>query len=310
LLRQVGSAVGTRLPVESPGDGAKQLPARGWIDSGDVGPSGPPKTDYELAFGGNVSPTSGVMVPRRIVQTWPQGISAQFAALVDGDSGEILWGRDAHGQVAPASLTKIITTLVALDRTHLTDRVPIQVDSRTMWDSTVMGLTPGENLSVETLLYGMMLPSGNDAAIAIAQHVAGSESGFAELMNAKAAELGLVDSHFVNPHGLDAAGHYSSPYDLDSFARLGMSNPVFARLAGARHYDGEGYSMNNLNRLLGLYPKADGVKVGYTDNAGRAIVASATQDGHRLFVALLRSYNPTPEAQALLEWGFKGFVWP
>src|SRR5437868_5593822 len=147
-------------------------------------------------------------------QAWPQGISAQYAVLVDGDSGEILWGRNAHGEVAPASLTKIITALVALDRVRLTDQVTVQVDSRTMWDSTVMGLTPGETVSMETLLFGLMLPSGNDAAIAIAQYVAGSEPAFVDLMNAKAAELGLVDSHFVNSHGLDADGHYSSPFDL------------------------------------------------------------------------------------------------
>jgi D-alanyl-D-alanine carboxypeptidase len=287
-----------------------RLPLRGWVEATEVGPSGRPNPEYELAWGGNVSPTSGVPVPRRTVQAWPQGISAQLAVLVDGESGEILWGRNAHGEVAPASLTKVVTSLVALDRTRLTDRVRVQVDSRTMWESTVMGLTPGENVSMETLLFGLMLPSGNDAAIAIAQQVAGSESAFAELMNAKAAELGLTNSHFVNPHGLDADGHYSSPFDLCIFARAGMQNPTFARLAATRRYDGEGYTLYNLNRLLATYPKADGVKVGYTDAAGRAIVASATQDGHRVFATLIRSYNPVPEAQALLEWAFKGFAWP
>lgn len=309
VFRVLGSQVDGRLPVEYPGDGISVLPARGWVDAADVGPSGRPNPEYELASGGGVNPATGVAIPRRVVQAWPQGISAEFAALVDGDSGALLWGRNAHGQVAPASLTKIVTTLVALDRARLTDRVTVNVDSRVMWESTVMGLTPGENLSMETLLYGLMLPSGNDAAIAIAQYIAGSESAFAELMNAKAAELGLTDSHFVNPHGLDAPGHYSTPFDLCMFARVGMRNPVFARLAAARHYEGEGYSLTNLNRLLFVYPKADGVKVGYTDNAGRAIVASATQDGHRVYVALLRSANPVAEAQALLEWAFRGFVW-
>jgi D-alanyl-D-alanine carboxypeptidase len=172
-----------------------------------------------------------------------------------------------------------------------------------------MGIEPGENLSMETLLYGMMLPSGNDAALQIATQVAGSEARFADLMNAKTAELGLVDSHWVNSHGLDADGHYTSPYDLCELARFGMRNPVFQKLAGTRRYEAEGYILLNLNRLLQVYPKADGVKVGYTDNAGRAIVGSATQDGHRVFVAILRSWDPVGEAQALLEYAFKGFSW-
>jgi hypothetical protein len=308
-FRQIGIQSGSRIMVEYPGDGISVLPARGWVDAANLGPGGPPKPEYILANGGNVSPSSGVAVPRRIAQAWPQGISAQFAAVVDGESGEVLWGRDAHGEVAPASLTKIITSLVALDRSRLTDRVTVQVDSRTMYESTVMGLTPGENLSMETLLFGLMLPSGNDAALAIAQQVAGSEPAFADLMNAKATQLGLVNSHFVNPHGLDANGHDSSAYDLIAFARAGMRDPTFARLAGTRRFDGDGHTLYNLNRLLDMYPKADGIKVGYTDNAGRAIVASATQDGRRVYCALLRSYNPTAEAQALLEWTFRGFVW-
>src|SRR5205085_11429774 len=120
----------------------------------------------------------------------------------------------------------------------------------------------------------------------------------------------LAPSPFVTARGLDAAGPSSRPSALPSFARAGMPTPAFVRLAATRHWDGEGYSLDNLNRLLAAYPKADGVKVGFTDNAGRAIVASATQDGHRLYAVLVRSGNPVPEAQALLEWAFNGFRWP
>jgi hypothetical protein len=309
-FRLIGPTDGKRLQVEYPGDGVASLPMRGWVDAVDVGPSGRPNPDWELAKGGDVNPLTGIAAPRRVVQAWPQGISAQFAALVDGESGELLWGRNANGQVAPASLTKVITSLVALDRAKLSDRVTVDVDSRLMWESTVMGLTPGENLSMETLLFGLMLPSGNDAALAIARAVAGSDAAFVDLMNTKAKELELSNSHFANPHGLDADGHYSSPYDLAIFARDGMRDPTFLRLASSRQYTGEGYNLHNLNRLLDLYPKADGVKVGYTDAAGRAIVASATQDGHRVYAVLLRSNGPVPEAQSLLEWAFNGFAWP
>ena len=309
-FRLIGSATGKRLQVEYPGDGVASLPMRGWIEAADVGPAGRPNPDWELAKGGDVNPLTGIAAPRRVVQAWPQGISAQFAALVDGESGELLWGRNANGRVAPASLTKIITSLVALDRAKLSDRVDVNVDSRVMWESTVMGLTPGENLSMETLLFGLMLPSGNDAALAIARAVSGSDAAFVDLMNTKAKELELSNSRFANPHGLDADGHYSSPYDLSIFARDGMRDPTFLRLASTRQYTGEGYNLHNLNRLLDLYPKADGVKVGYTDAAGRAIVASATQNGHRLYAVLIRSNGPVPEAQALLEWAFNGFTWP
>jgi hypothetical protein len=308
-LRVLSSQTGGRIPVDYPGDGSAQLPQHGWVNAEDVGPSGPPTPDFVLASGGYPSPNNGVMVPRRITQAWPVGISATYGAIIDGDSGELLWGRNAHGRIAPASLTKIMTALVALDHVSLSDRVNVTVDSHRMYESTIMGIEPGENLSMETLLYGMMLPSGNDAALQIATQVAGSEARFADMMNAKTAELGLVDSHWVNSHGLDADGHYTSPYDLCELARFGMRNPVFQKLAGTRRYEAEGYILLNLNRLLQAYPKADGVKVGYTDNAGRAIVGSATQDGHRVFVAILRSWDPVGEAQALLEYAFKGFSW-
>ena len=308
-VRLLGEQANGRLPVEYPGDGESKLPLRGWVQAADVGATGRPNPELELNAGGYVSPATGVPVPRRASAVWPRGISATFAVVVDGASGEILWGRNAHGRVAPASLTKIVTSLVALDRARLTDRVNVRFDTSRMWESTTMGLTPGETVSMETLLFGLMLPSGNDAALAIANHAAGSEPAFAELMNAKARELGLSDSHFVNPHGLDADDHYSSPFDLCMFARAGMRDPTFYRLASTRKYEAEGYALYNLNKLLGLYLLADGVKVGYTDNAGRAIVGSATQNGRRVYVALIRSQNPAPEAQALLEWAFKGYTW-
>src|SRR5439155_20112745 len=172
----------------------------------------------------------------------------------------------------------------------LSDRVSVHVDSRRMPDSTVMGLYPGEELTVEDLLYGLMLPSGNDAALALAEHVAGTREAFGELMNDKARSLGLTGSHFVNPHGLDADGHYSTPYDMAMLARAGLRDPTFRALSAAKMYEtprGKGYTLYNLNRLLWAYPGADGVKIGFTDAAGRAIVGSAVKDGHRVIVAMM-----------------------
>ncbi|HZT07830.1 MAG TPA: LysM peptidoglycan-binding domain-containing protein [Chloroflexota bacterium] len=250
--------------------------------------------------------------PRKVRDLSPGLISAEHAVVVDDESGEILWAKDANTPVPPASLTKIVTALVTLDHANLTDNVVVHVDSRKMTDSTVMGLYPGEQLTVEDLLYGMMLPSGNDAALALAQYVAGTKESFADLMNEKVRSLGLTGSHFVNPHGLDAAGHVASAYDMAMLAREGMRNPAFRSLAAARTYDtphGKGYSLSNLNQLLWRYPGADGVKIGFTDAAGRAIVGSATRDGHRVIVVALRSADTYADCSALLDWAFGSYSW-
>jgi D-alanyl-D-alanine carboxypeptidase len=233
--------------------------------------------------------------------------------VIDGDSGQILWAREANTPVAPASLTKIVTALVTLDHANLSDRVNIRVDSRRMPESTVMGIYPGEELTVEDLLYGLMLPSGNDAALALAEHVAGTRERFAELMNEKIRSLGFTGSQFVNPHGLDAKGHYSTAYDMAMLARDGMRNPVFRDLSAARSYatpNGKGYELGNLNQLLWRYPGADGVKIGFTNAAGRTIVGSAVHDGRRVYVALMRSNDIYQDSAALLNWVFDAFAWP
>ncbi|MPZ13174.1 MAG: LysM peptidoglycan-binding domain-containing protein [Chloroflexi bacterium] len=251
--------------------------------------------------------------PDQVRDVAPGPIGAEYAVAVDGESGEILWAREANSAVAPASLTKIVTALVVLDQARLSDSVTVHVDSRRMPESTVMGLEPDEELTVEDLLYGLMLPSGNDAAVALAEHVAGSVEAFVALMNGKVRSLGLTSTRMVNPHGLDAPGHVTSAYDMAMLAREGMRNPVFRELAMARSHEiprGKGYSLGNLNQLLWLFPGADGVKIGYTDAAGRAIVGSASQGGHRVFVTLMRSPNTYGDSAALLDWAFASFTWP
>lgn len=250
--------------------------------------------------------------PRKVRDIAPGWVSAEYAVVVDAESGQVLWARDAYTPVAPASLTKIVTALVALDHARLSDLVRVRVDSRLLTDSTVMGIFPGEELTVEDLLYGLMLPSGNDAALALAEHVAGTREAFAQLMNARGRSLGLTGSTFVNPHGLDAAGHLSSAYDMAMFARAGLRDPVFQALSAARVYEtprGKGYQLYNLNALLWRYPGADGVKIGYTDDAGRSIVGSATRDGHRVIVAMTRSSDHYADSATLLNWAFTAHEW-
>lgn len=250
--------------------------------------------------------------PRRIRDISPGWISAEHAVVIDAESGQILWARDANAPVAPASLTKILTAMLVLDHANLTDQVTVRVDSRRMPDSTVMGLRPGETLTVEDLLFGMMLPSGNDAALALADHVAGTAEAFADLMNEKVRSLGLTGSHFANPHGLDAPGHMSTALDMAMLTREAMGAPMFRELAAARSYEtprGRGYVVYNLNQLLWRYQGADGVKIGYTPDAGRAIVASATREGGRVYVAMMRSNDIYADSAALLDWAFASYNW-
>jgi D-alanyl-D-alanine carboxypeptidase len=250
--------------------------------------------------------------PRKVRDLSPGWVSAQYAVVVDGDSGQILWARDANTATPPASLTKIITALVVLDHANLGDTVVVGVDSRRMTGSTVMGVHPGDVLTVEDLLYGLMLPSGNDAALALAQHVAGTREAFVDLMNEKVRSLGLTGSQFVNPHGLDAPGHLSTAYDMAMLGREGMRNSIFQELAAARTYEtprGGGFELHNLNQLLWRYQDADGVKIGYTPAAGRTIVASATRGGHRVYVAAMQSNDIYADSAALLDWTFASYSW-
>ena len=299
-----------RAKLFDPGRGEGRLPGYVWANLQDFGPAGPPQPEFELAGSTALNPLTQRPTPERVGNVWPRIPSAEGVVVLDGDSGAVLYGKNAHARMAPASLTKILTAIVAIERGKAQDRVRVDVDSRTMYDNTVMGLTPGQTVSLETLLYGLMLPSGNDAALAIARYVGGSDAAFVALMNDKVRALGLTDSSFRNPHGWDEEGHVSSAYDLAMMARHGMQDPLFYSLSASRTWQAEGYVLWNLNRLLGQYPGADGVKVGYTDDAGRCLVASATRNGRRVFVTVMRSNDPTGESRMLLDYAFQNFRWP
>lgn len=294
------------------GRGEGKLPGVVWANLADFGPSGPPKYLYELAKGGNVDAASGRRAPERTAPGWPQTPTAESAVVVDGESGVVLYAKSAHTRLAQASTTKIMTAVVAIENGRLDDRVTVDVDSGQLYlttESTVMGLKPGQTVTLQTLLYGLMLSSGNDAAIAISKHVAGSEAKFVEMMNAKAKALGLRDTQFKNPHGLDADGHYSTAYDLAQLARYAMQNPTFATISSARRWSADGFDLWNLNKLLATYAGADGVKPGFTDNAGRCLVGSAVRDGRRVFVTVLHSEDTTADSKSLLDYTFDGFRW-
>ncbi len=272
----------------------------------------------------NVRPLSGPVMPkpsangpapvRRAGSPDPMPSTDRFIVM-DGASGAILFQQNSREPIAPASLTKIMTAILGIEHGKLDDYPKLDVNASDFSDSTVMGLESWFNVTLEDLLYGLMLPSGNDAAVAIARYAAGSEGAFVRLMNEKATWLGLQTTHFANPHGLDASDHYSSPYDMAVMARYGLQYPEFQKLAAARRYDirrsNIAYTIENLNPMLSAYPGADGVKIGYTDNAGRSIVASATRNGHRVIVAFMKSTaGLAPDASHLLDWAFAYHTWP
>lgn len=240
-------------------------------------------------------------------------ITASTAVVMDGDTGRVLYDLHAHEAMPPASTTKIMTAILALEQLPDLSRIVVSdIDAQTLVGSSVMGLRPGVPISLKGLLYGLMLPSGNDAAIELAEAVDGNDAAFVQRMNSMARALGLENTHFANPHGLDAPDHYMSAYDLARLADFAMANPEFARIVGTRDYHlapPYNYDLKNGNTMLGTYPGADGVKIGWTDAAGWTLVASATRNGHRVFAVVLHSADRNADASALLDWAFRAYQW-
>lgn len=239
----------------------------------------------------------------------PPRIRGKAAAVIEASCGALLYGRNANVRRAPASLAKIATALVAVEQADVSRIVDVRVNSALMvasTGSTVMGLEPGLRMSMRDLLYGLLLPSGNDAAIAIAEEAAGSVPAFVELMNAKAAQLGLSNTHFTNPHGLDEPGMYSSALDMALLGRALLANGELAEIVRTKSHQPawDGPQLWNGNELLDLYPEAIGVKIGYTEQAGQTIVAAAERDGRTLIVSALGSWDRYSDAIALFEWAF------
>lgn len=260
----------------------------------------------------SITPAATAAAPVPVRSTPAPAIGAAAAVVIDGASGAVLYEKNAHQPLPPASLTKMATAILAVEAGNLDRWVSVDVDSRAMADSTLMGLRPGDCFRMRDLLYGLMLPSGNDAALAIGRGQAGTDAAFVESMNALVGRLGLKETRFVNPHGLNAAGHVASANDLALLARYGMTMPDFVAAVGARQWSAQGSRtiyLSNTNSFLARYPGADGVKTGYTEEAGRTLVASVMHDGRRVFVAVLNAPNREADAQALFDWAFTSFVW-
>lgn len=251
--------------------------------------------------------------PARMRELPPPALAARAAVVVDGESGAVLYDKDARTPLPPASTTKILTALLAIERGNLDEVVEVALDDRRYWGS-VMGLVNGDRFTLRDLLYGLMLPSGNDAAYVIAAHIAGSERAFAGLMNDRSRELGLTESQWVNASGLGREeSNLVSAHDLAQIARAAMAQPEFVRIVNTRAWTARGsrvIGMRNGNELLYAYPGADGVKIGFGGRlAGNTVVGSATRGGHRLFVVALNTPDRPGESAALLNWAYAVHDW-
>ncbi len=236
-------------------------------------------------------------------------VRAASAVLVGVGSRRVLWEKDGRVRRAPASTTKIMTALAVVERGGLDEMVTVSPRAAATSGSTVW-LSAGETLSVRDLLYGLLLTSGNDAAVALAEHVAGSVDDFARLMNEEARAIGATDTHFRNPHGLDEPGHYTTARDLALIAARALQEPLVARIVATKRatiaWPGHEVdrALRNKNRLLWEYEGADGVKTGFTDEAGKCLVASATRGGLHLVAVVMGSPDIWGDAAAILNYGF------
>ena len=228
-------------------------------------------------------------------------VSATACVLMDADTGQVLYEKEPHRRMRIASTTKLMTALVALEQGGLERETT--VTAAHMAEGSSMYLRPGERLTTEELLYGLLLCSGNDAALAVTE-CAGGAVPFVEKMNEKAAALGMADTHFANPNGLDDEAHYSTAYDMALLGCAAVNEPTLRRMASTRTAVVGGRTLTNHNKLLARLEGCVGLKTGYTKAAGRTLVSCAERDGRRLVAVTLRDGNDWNDHETLYDWGF------
>jgi len=234
-------------------------------------------------------------------------ISAASAVLLDADSGRLLYTHDENTPRAIASTTKLMTALVASDCISNLQQEIIVREEWTGIEGTSLYLEPGEKLTAETLLYGLLLHSGNDAAVALAGFCAGDTETFVDWMNRRAEDLGMTHTHFTDPNGLGSEDHYASALDMAKLGAACLEDPLVSKIVATRTIHIGGRSFTNHNKLLWQYPGCNGMKTGFTRQAGRTLVSSAERDGQRLVCVTLNDGDDWRDHTALLDYGFREF---
>lgn len=239
-------------------------------------------------------------------------LSAQGAVVIDADSKSIIYAKNPDLWLLPASTTKIMTALVALDNYSLDDVVTI---GEIITEPVKMDLVAGEKITVNDLLYGLLVGSANDAALALAAYYPQGVVGFVKAMNQKAADLHLADTQYTNPIGLDNYGQYTTVHDLSLLTAAAMAQPAFRSIVNTIKYTvtdidkTQTHELENLNELLGQIPGLVGVKTGYTELAGECLVTFVTRKNHSIITVILGSANRFGESRQLIDWVFTNFAW-
>ena len=241
-------------------------------------------------------------------------ITAEAAVIIEASTGRVIWEKNADERLYPASMTKMMTGILALEQLNMRSEV-IMSREAAYTESSPLGVLPGESVRADELLNGMLLESDNGAAVALGEAMAGSVQAFAGVMNGKAAELGMADTHFVNPNGLTAAGHYSTARDMAKLARYAMQNQAFREIVRQPertiHWTSPGkksFLAHNTNKLLGKYEGMTGIKTGWTQAAGGCLATGAKRNGVELIVVLMKATTPDDrftDAAKLLDYGFE-----
>ena len=251
---------------------------------------------------------------RQLAQFQQTPAVASRAYLVyDAQAEATLMAINPDIPLAQASLTKLMTALLVLEREAAEPgflQSTVRVQPSDLVGGANMGLVSGESLTVEDLLWGLLIPSGNDAATALARVTAGGVDGFVQAMNRRAAELGLTETHFVNPEGLDAPGHHTSAQDALTLTQVNWAFPLFRRIVGTASVTVAGHALQSTNEMLGTFAGVNGVKTGTTDVAGQCLVVSVEQDGRQRLVVVLGSSNRYADARTLLTQADLFFSWP
>ena len=241
-------------------------------------------------------------------------IYARAAIIYDRTTKQIIWGKNEYDKRAMASTTKIMSAIVVLENANLSDIVTVSKKAAGIGGSRLK-ISTGDKITVNDLLYGLMLRSGNDAAVALAEHIGGNVEGFANLMNKKAKELGLKNSNFVTPHGLDNENHYTTAYELAVLTDYALNNKTFSKIVNTKtatiSINGNSRNIYNTNELLGYMSGVDGVKTGFTNGAGRCLVTSCTRDNNQIITVVLgcdTKKQRTSDSTKLIEFAFENYT--
>lgn len=255
---------------------------------------------------------SPALYPLNLGKSTLPRISAEGVIIIDLPSQIVLYEKNSKTRFPPASTTKIITSLVALDYFHPEEILEVK---DVITEGSVMGLITGEKISVENLILGTLIHSANDAAYTLAQSYPGGVTAFVDKMNEKVASLGLIDTHFTNPVGFEDKNHYTTAYDLAQISRIALENSLIRKITGTKliSVSDESYThfhtLENVNSLLGKVPGVAGVKTGWTEQAGEVLSTVVKRDKHEILLVLLKSQDRFGETEALINWVFTNFQW-